>query len=88
MFINKQTVRNFVFCVFSVLILMLSVTLTYYITFYEIENDKNVEVNKRNTNDVCQENNSIFNHIYMKIVLAFFAGGIVSDRIFLKMGVF
>jgi len=88
MFTNKQTARKFVFCVFSVFILWLSITITYYMTFYEIEYDKEIDVNKNETKNLCHENNSIFNHIYTKIVLAFFAGGIVSDRIFLKMGVF
>lgn len=88
MFTNKQTVRKFVFYVFCVLILMMSITLTYYMTFYEKEYNIKVEMNKNESFDICQENNSIFNHVYTKIVLAFFAGGIVSDRIFLKLGVF
>ncbi len=67
---------------------MISVTLTYYITYYDDLYNKKVETNNSETNEICQQNNSILNHVYIKIILAFFAGGIVSDRLFLKLSVF
>jgi hypothetical protein len=88
MFTNKQTLRNLVFSVFCVLILTISFALTYYITFSQEENYQKVEVIKIENKEICQETYTVINSFYLKIVLAFFAGGIVSDRLFLKLGVF
>jgi len=88
MFTNKQSLRNLVFCVFCLLIFSLSIALTYYITFSEEENLNKLEINKIENTELCQESNITSNTFYLKIVLAFFAGGIVSDRLYLKLGVF
>lgn len=88
MFTNKKSIRNLVFCAFCLLILSLSIAITYYITFSEEEYINKLEINKIESTELCQESNTATNTFYLKIVLAFFAGGIVSDRLYLKLGVF
>jgi hypothetical protein len=96
MFKSKQFVRNVIFCVFCILILVVSFALTYYITFYDEvyeENLKKIQINKEEfakaQHDVCSNSNDtmyFMNSFYFKIMVAFFAGGFLSDRFFLKFG--
>ena len=85
MFTNKQSLRKIVFCLFCVLIFLISIAFTYYVTFYDANFDtkEKIDVEK-----LCDDRNSILDNMYLKIIVAFFAGGIVSDKLFLKLAVF
>jgi hypothetical protein len=62
--------------------------------FYELEGSedkvslelKNIHV--MSNEDKCPNEKYFVNSIYFKVLVAFFAGGIVSDGFFLKLGVF
>lgn len=96
MFKNKQIVRNFIFAFFCALILLISFTLTYYVTFFDEgkaieENQKQIEKENQNE-DVCSNNAKtgttyFINSLMFKLMAAFFAGGILSDGLFIKMGI-
>jgi len=98
MFNKKQIVRNFIFSLFCVLILVLSFTLTYYVTFYNeekvIDLAKNKNIQNLNQNEdlqLCDGSNINYtyfiNSFLFKLMGAFFAGGILSDGMFIKMGI-
>jgi uncharacterized membrane protein SpoIIM required for sporulation len=94
MFNKKQIVRNYIFALFSVLILVISFTLTYYITFYDEEkiikeNLKRKEIDLHNENSCDIINSEFFlNTFIFKLLGAFFAGGVLSDGLYIKLGVF
>jgi hypothetical protein len=85
MFTNKQFIRNVVFGVFCVLILCISLALVYYITLF----DEKVEIPvvEVDTNLCDKSGNMLLSTFIIKIMAAFFAGGLVSDRLFLKIGI-
>jgi hypothetical protein len=74
-----------VFCVFCVLIISISIAFTYYATFYDANLDTKEKIG---VTELCDDSNSILDSMYTKIIVAFFAGGIVSDKLFLKLAVF
>lgn len=89
MFTDKQLVRNAAFGVFCAMILFISCSLTYYVSFYDEEKHivANLEI-KQDENDICgNQPNFIIGTFFFKIMAAFFAGGVLSDRLFIKMGI-
>ena len=85
MFTNKQLIRNFIFGVFCILILAISLVLTYYITFYD---EKTEQHSFQKEDEQCEKPDTIpITNFLFKIVCAFFAGGLVSDKLFLKIGI-
>jgi hypothetical protein len=96
MFNKKQLIRNFIFAAFCVLILMVSFMLTYYITFYpeeQVDNDNdNFKTVGPQQNKECESSSSssigrFIQSGILKLLAAFFAGGMLSDGIFFKLGV-
>ena len=98
MFKQKEFVRKFIFALFCVLILTLSFILTYYTTLYEEKEivKDTAEIGISNPEkisddfDICQtENNMLYftGSLMFKLLIAFFAGGVVSDGIFIRMGI-
>ena len=93
MFNKKQIFRNFIFALFGVLILMISIILMYYVAFYdkEYEMEKSIVFNKSNTDTIqeCKtsEGNYFIYTFVFKLMVAFFAGGILSDGLYIKLGV-
>jgi hypothetical protein len=59
--------------------------LVYYITFF----DENVDIPIVEVEeDKCEKSESVLLSTFIfKTICAFFAGGLVSDRIFLKIGI-
>jgi hypothetical protein len=59
--------------------------LVYYITFF----DENVEIPIVEVEDhKCEKSENVLISTFMfKTICAFFAGGLVSDRLFLKIGI-
>jgi hypothetical protein len=88
MFSKKQIVRNYIFGLFCALILILSVTLTYYVAFYDEEKAAKVVIEKQD--EGCGNSSSTYfiNSFIFKIMGAFFAGGMLSDGLFIKLGIF
>jgi len=93
MFNKKQIVRNVIYAIFCALILMISFTLTYYITYYEI-NEESKEVHNLKHVEIEDEkgcnNEKVSYFIYslcFKLMAAFFAGGILSDGLYIRLGV-
>ena len=85
MFANKQFIRNFIFGVFCVLILAISLVLTYYITFYDEKIEQEII---KVEEEQCKKPDTLpMTAFLFKIVCAFFAGGLVSDKVFLKIGI-
>lgn len=90
MFNKKQIVRNYIYAAFCVLILMISVILMYYISFYE----EKLNADKVGTTEIEQDKgcnketpNYFIYSLCFKLMAAFFAGGILSDGIYIKMGI-
>merc|ERR1711976_693215 len=105
MFNKKQIIRNYVFAFFCALILLISVVLTYYISFYDeekaveemkIENKESRAILHNEVDEKCPNGNSVtsvyvtyfINSFIFKLMGDFFAGGILSDGLFIKIGVF
>ncbi len=90
MFNKKQIVRNFIFGFFCALILLVTFSLTYYITFYEKEQPKVHTTYENGYESKCEHNRGDYfiNSIYFKLMAAFFAGGIISEGLWLKVGIF
>ncbi len=85
MFANKQIIRNIIFAVFCVLILCLSLVLLYYITIFDEKVEVTIEAIEE---DMCEKSkNMSMTTFIFKIICAFFAGGLVSDKLFLKLGI-
>jgi hypothetical protein len=85
MFANKQFIRNFIFGVFCVLILCISLALVYYITLFDEKSE--VPIVETDEEKCEKSENMLISTFILKIIGAFFAGGLVSDRIFLKIGI-
>lgn len=81
MFVNHNQIRTVIFFFFSILIITMSLYLTYLITYFK-EDDI---VNEQETNNDC---NNMMNYIDLaiKATLAFCAGGILSDLKWIKLG--
>ncbi len=92
MFNNKQIVRNFIFAFFCALILLITFSLTYYVSYYEQEQPRleNKLENEKSENPICESNRGgyFINSIYFKLMAAFFAGGVISEGLWLKIGIF
>ncbi len=83
-------IRNFVFAIFCFLILVVTLALTYYITFYD--ETKHIKAKNEDNGDEdvsCSsiQHNFFIGTFFFKIISAFFAGGMLSDRLFIKLGV-
>jgi len=94
MFNKKGLMRNLIFAVFCVLILMVTFALTYQIALedkqMEMKSNKikneNFEEKVESCNEACNVNYFIYSFCF-KMMAAFFAGGIISDGLFIKFGV-
>ncbi len=95
MFNKNKVVRNITFILFCILVLIVGTALTYYIGFYEENfiNDKTESL--KNSNEVelddinCDEEDTgfVFGSLFYKFSTAFLAGSLLSDKVFLKLGV-
>ena len=97
MFNKKAMMRNLIFAVFCVLILMVTFALAYQIALEDKEIElkvktaqslKNEDLNDKEKS--CSEGGHVNYFIYsfcFKMMAAFFAGGIISDGLFIKFGV-
>jgi hypothetical protein len=90
MFNKKQIVRNFIFGFFCALILLVSLSLTYYISFYENEEMGPKIQNENDKEPICEtiRGRYFINSIYFKLMAAFFAGGVLAEGIWFRVGVF
>jgi hypothetical protein len=94
MFINKEKIRKIIFLLFCSVVLTVTVSLTYYITFFEeaemISNQEKLKKIEICNEDVDTSNTleNPTNFFFFKLITAFFAGGLLSDRLFIKLGVF
>jgi hypothetical protein len=89
MFNKKQIIRNYVYAAFCALILLISFTLVYYITFYEekLLADK-IEKFEETPQECNKDQPSYFIYsLCFKLMAAFFAGGILSDGLYIRMGI-
>ena len=83
-------IRNLIFGVFCVLILIVSFTMTYYMSLEEKENEvKVMEFEEIEKDSECNnaKGNYLMYSFCFKLFAAFFAGGIFSDGVFIRMGV-
>lgn len=95
--LNKnKLVRNIVYILFCLLILIVGTALTYYISVFDESNfesisevvENNYELNSSDLNcDEDDESGYIFGSLFYKFSAAFFAGSFLSDKVFLKLGV-
>ena len=93
--LNKnKIVRNVVFLLFCVLILIVSSALTYYVAFYDESNFKIDEIastqNGANFEDHdCEDDDytDLIGSLFYKFSAAFLAGSLLSDKVFLKLGI-
>lgn len=93
--LNKnKVVRNLIYVLFCILIMIVGTALTYYIGFYDeniIENEKDsYNSNEVNLEDInCDEIDEgfVFGSLFYKFSTAFLAGSLLSDKVFLKLGV-
>jgi uncharacterized membrane protein SpoIIM required for sporulation len=93
--LNKnKIVRNLIYVLFCILVLIVGTALTYYIGFY----DENIKDNQKkifNQNEAdldyinCDEADEgfVFGSLFYKFSTAFLAGSLLSDKVFLKLGV-
>ena len=87
MFDKLQLVRKIVLLAYCLLISVFVCYFVYLLSFEEIEMNKIAEEHIQDQN-VCEPPSSnVFGSFFFKCFLAFFAGGLVSDKIFLKAGV-
>ena len=79
------------FITFIVMILLISFNLTYYTVFAE-SSALNLKIqHAKDTNECGNSNNfsaSMIPSVLFKFVICFFAGGIVADPRFIKLGLF
>lgn len=94
MFNKNKVVRNLIYILFCLLILIVGTALTYYIGFY----DENIVDQKEMLNNPteaglddinCDEDDGgfVFGSLFYKFSTAFLAGSLLSDKVFLKLGV-
>jgi hypothetical protein len=84
MIINKTIVRNFIFALFALLTFSISMGLMYSLTI----ESKNITFEQQTLCDGKGYVNITQFSFFLKLMLAFVAGGLVSDRLFMKIGVF
>jgi len=94
--LNKnKVVRNSIYILFCLLVLIVGSALTYYIGFFD-ENifEKKFEIlGNQNEADIdelnCDEDDGgfIFGNLIYKFATAFLAGSLLSDKVFLKLGI-
>ena len=89
MFDKLQFVRKSILLAYCLLISVFVCYFVYLLSFME-ENDLNKiadeHINEKE-NNVCEPISNVFGSFFFKCFLAFFAGGLVSDKVFLKAGV-
>lgn len=94
--LNKnKIVRNLTYILFCTLILIVGTALTYYIGFYDeniIDNQKEISINSNQAelDEInCDEDDTgfVFGSLFYKFSTAFLAGSLLSDKVFLKLGV-
>ena len=93
--LNKnKTVRNLIYVLFCILVLIVGTALTYYIGFYDeniIDNQKKIfNQNEADLDHInCDEVDEgfIFGSLFYKFSTAFLAGSLLSDKVFLKLGI-
>ena len=88
MFDKIQLVRKSILLAYC---LLLSVFVSCFVNLLSFTDGN--EINKINDlqifeNNVCEPKSNIFQSFFLKCLLAFLAGGLVSDKVFLKAGVF
>ena len=92
--LNKnKIVRNVIFLLFCVLILIVSSALTYYVAFYDESNFKIDEISSGSTTENyeeydCEDDDytDLIGGLFYKFSAAFIAGSLLSDKVFLKLG--
>lgn len=89
MFNKKQIVRNYVFGFFCGLILLISLSLTYYISYYEKE-ELGTEKIQNESKSMCGDHrvDYFIYSIYFKLATAFFAGGVFAEGLWHKIAIF
>lgn len=84
MFNHKKIIRNYIFAAFCILILFISLVLTYYVSYYDLS-----KLKIEDKSEECPiEATSIIGSMIIKISIAFLAGGIISDQLWVKIGTF
>jgi hypothetical protein len=81
MFVNKQLVRKYIFITFAILISIVSIGIT--VNFLK---EETLIGEKTPMESECM-NHYFIGSFILKTLLAFFAGGMVSDKIFIRMGI-
>lgn len=95
MFNKNKVVRNLIYILFCTLVLIVGTALTYYIGFYDeniMDNQKEMFKNPNGAelDDIdCDSEDAgfIFGSLFYKFSTAFLAGSLLSDKVFLKLGV-
>lgn len=89
---NKNLSKFLILMIFFANVVLLSSAVTYYTLFYS-ENGKKVTTSFSNGQEAQQDKNtcesnliSMINSALFKLVLAFFCGGMISERPFTKLG--
>merc|ERR1712151_1039521 len=93
--LNKNKIlRNFIFCLFIILIMIISTVLTYYITFSDeafLQKEENPFSKPIEDLDEfeCEEDyySDLLGSLFWKFLTAFLAGSFLSDKLFLNLGV-
>jgi hypothetical protein len=88
MFTNKDAVRKLIFGLFCSLIFLISIALTYHISILEGKDITHLTTPIKEENDCGNGQNFFVGSFYFKIMAAFFAGGMLSDRLFIRIGIF
>ena len=89
--LNKnKIVRNVIFLLFCILILIVSSALTYYVAFFDETNFKidASQINENYENYDCEDDDytDLIGGLFYKFSAAFIAGSLLSDKVFLKLG--
>ena len=91
--LNKnKIVRNVIFLLFCILILIVSSALTYYVAFFDETNfkiDENFSsLPNENYDYDCEDDGytDLIGGLFYKFSAAFIAGSLLSDKVFLKLG--
>lgn len=99
MFYKKDHIRTYIFIAFCIAVTAVSFMITYYTVYEEKmnldsglrnEHEHNAELNTKVENEECslKEGDLFTNSFWFKMSSAFIAGGLLSDKIFLKFGIF
>ena len=87
MFDKLQFVRKSILLAYCLLISVFVCYFVYLLSFTEENDISKIADEHIQEKNICEPNTFIFGSFFFKCFLAFFAGGLVSDKVFLKAGV-